>query len=170
MIHSPGQNKPKPAITRKKPSQSGLDVEKRIQKCKEENSKRFDLTKSNLSALPVSIRDLTQITECYLYQNKLTSLPSEIGCLENLEFLAINENSLASLPDSLANLKRLKVLDLRHNKLNEVKKFLLGNVAFFHLKFVYSTRFLMLCTSCRRSQIYSCDSIESRQLVMKYLI
>lgn len=125
MIHSPGQHKPKPAITRKKTTQSGQDVEKKIQKCKEENLKHFDLIKSNLSTLPPSIRDLTQITECYLYQNKFTSLPSEIGCLENLEFLAINENSLSSLPDSLANLKRLKVLDLRHNKLNEVLCFLM---------------------------------------------
>lgn len=121
MIHSPGQNKPKPAITRKKTSQSGLDVEKRIQKCKEEQSKRFDLTKSNLTSLPGSIRDLTHLTECYLYQNKLVTLPIEIGYLDNLEFLAVNENSLSSLPDSLANLKRLKVLDLRHNKLNEVR-------------------------------------------------
>ena len=120
MIHSPGQNKPKPAITRKKTSQSGLDVEKRILKCKEELSKRFDLTKSNLSSLPVSIRDLTHLTELYLYQNKLVTLPNEIGYLDNLEFLAVNENSITSLPDSLVNLKHLKVLDLRHNKLNEV--------------------------------------------------
>lgn len=121
MIHSPGQTKPKPATTRKKPSiQSGLDVDKKIQRCKEEGCKSFDLTKSNLSSLPLSIRDLTQLVECYLYQNKLVTLPNEIGCLVNLEKLAVNENSLSSLPDSLSNLKNLKVLDLRHNKLNEV--------------------------------------------------
>ena len=80
----------------------------------------YQITKSNLSSLPVSIRDLTQLVECYLYQNKLVTLPNEIGCLVNLEKLAVNENSLTSLPDSLSNLKHLKVLDLRHNKLNEV--------------------------------------------------
>lgn len=101
--------------------QVGLDVEKKIAKCKEDTAcKSFDLTKSNLSALPPTIRDLTHITECYLYQNKLVTLPNEIGQLPQLEILAVNENSLSSLPDSLANLKSLRVLDLRHNKLNDV--------------------------------------------------
>lgn len=121
MIHSPGQAKAKPASRKKPFVSSSIDIEKKLSKCREENAKSLDLTKSNLTSLPISIRDLTNLTELYLYQNKLVSLPSELGSLVNLEILAANENLLSSLPDSLANLRNLRVIDLRHNKFNEVK-------------------------------------------------
>jgi Leucine-rich repeat (LRR) protein len=74
-----------------------------------------------ITHLPGSVRDLTHLTEFYLYGNKLSTLPAEIGCLVNLQTLALSENSLTCLPDSLVNLKLLRVLDLRHNKLSEVR-------------------------------------------------
>ena len=138
MIHSPGQTKPKPTTTKKKPSHpSGLDVEKKILKAKEDFTKdgkkdALDLTNSDLTSLPVSIQSLSFLTKLYLYKNRLVSLPNEIGFLENLEFLALNENSLTSLPDSLANLRRLILLDLRHNKLNDVSFYI-----FFVFFFLY---------------------------------
>ena len=73
-----------------------------------------------ISIIPPSVKELSQLQELYLYSNKLVSLPPEIGYLTNLQTFALSENSLTSLPDTLANLKQLKVLDLRHNKLNEV--------------------------------------------------
>jgi leucine-rich repeat protein SHOC2 len=50
-------------------------------KCREENRTRLDLAKSNISYVPPSIRELTQLTELYLYSNRLAVLPSEVGCL-----------------------------------------------------------------------------------------
>lgn len=41
----------------------------------EEGAKRLDLSKSNISSLPASLRDLTHLTELYLYSNRLATLP-----------------------------------------------------------------------------------------------
>lgn len=120
-VTQPGGNKPKPTTTRKKASgQLDIDAEKEISKCRDEKSKRLDLTKCSLASLPSSIKDLTHLQEIYLYQNKLASLPFELGFLTNLEMLALNENSITGLPESFENLKSLKVLDLRHNKLSDI--------------------------------------------------
>lgn len=119
-VAQPGGSKAKPTSSRKKPTTSPLDVEKEIQKCRDERSKRLDVTKCSLITLPSSIKELTHLQEIYLYQNKLGCLPPEIGLLIDLQILAANENSIVSLPDTLANLKKLVYLDLRHNKLNDV--------------------------------------------------
>lgn len=107
-------SRPKPTSRKKYSAQSGNDAEKLIQNCIQDGSKRLDLTKGSLTVLPPSVKDLTHLTEFYLYKNKLTCLPNEIGNLVNLKKLAVNENSLTSLPDTLANLKKLEVLDLRY--------------------------------------------------------
>lgn len=120
-VTHPGRSKAKPTASRKKVSaQADLDVEKELHKCREEQSKRLDLTKCGISSLPSSIKDLSHLEEIYLYQNKLVTLAPEIGQLTNLRILAANENSLTTLPESLANLQHLQVLDLRHNKLADI--------------------------------------------------
>lgn len=111
--------RPNPAPGARKKS-SNAEVIKELNKCREENSVRLDLAKRSIHLLPSSIKELTQLTELYLYGNKLQSLPAEVGCLVNLETLALSENSLTSLPDSLGNLKQLRMVDLRHNKLREI--------------------------------------------------
>lgn len=111
--------RPNPAAGMRKKA-SNAEVIKELNKCREENSTRLDLAKKSIHQLPASIKELTQITELYLYGNKLPSLPAEVGCLVNLVTLALSENSLTSLPDSLDNLKKLRMLDLRHNKLREI--------------------------------------------------
>lgn len=111
--------RPNPAPGTRKKS-SNAEVIKELNKCREENSMRLDLSKRSIHILPSSIKELTQLTELYLYSNKLQSLPAEVGCLVNLMTLALSENSLTSLPDSLDNLKKLRMLDLRHNKLREI--------------------------------------------------
>ncbi len=54
-------------------------------KCREEGRTRLDLAKSNISVLPASIKEGTQLTELYLYSNRLSTLPNEIGCLAKYE-------------------------------------------------------------------------------------
>lgn len=111
--------RPNPATGTRKKS-SNAEVIKELNKCREENSTRLDLSKRSIHTLPTSIKELTQLTELYLYSNKLQSLPAEVGCLSGLVTLALSENSLTSLPDSLDSLKKLRMLDLRHNKLREI--------------------------------------------------
>uniref|UniRef100_A0AC35F0E0 Uncharacterized protein n=1 Tax=Panagrolaimus sp. PS1159 TaxID=55785 RepID=A0AC35F0E0_9BILA len=95
------------------------DVARELQKCRENSDHRLDLNSSDLTAIPPAIKDLTQLTELFLYKNKLSTLPPEIGTLVNLKLLGLSENNLSSLPDTLVNLKNLSTLDLRHNKLCE---------------------------------------------------
>ena len=120
-VKHPESNKPKPTVKKsKQPIQADLDVTKEFVRCKDEGLTRLDLSKSNITHLPPTLRDLTHLSELYLYGNKIVSLPTEIGCLVSLQTLALSENSLTSLPDSLIGLKSIKVLDLRHNKLNDI--------------------------------------------------
>lgn len=116
-VKHPESNKPKPTVKKNKPIQADLDVTKEFLRCREEGFKRLDLSKSNITLLPATVRDLTHLSELYLYGNKIATLPNEIGNLTSLQTLALSENSLTSLPDSLDGLKSIKVLDLRHNKL-----------------------------------------------------
>lgn len=127
--------RPNPALgTRKK---SNAEVIKELNKCREENSMRLDLSKRSIHMLPTSIKELTQLAELYLYSNKLQSLPAEVGCLSGLVTLALSENSLTSLPDSLDSLKKLRMLDLRHNKLREIPPvvYRLTSLATLYLRF-----------------------------------
>ncbi|KAJ8299232.1 hypothetical protein KUTeg_023292 [Tegillarca granosa] len=129
MITQPGQKTPKPTISSKKSAvKSDVDVTKEFKKCKEEDRKRLDLSKSQITVIPQSVKELTQLQEFYLYGNRLGTLPPEIGCLTNLLKLGLSENSLTTLPESLQNLKHLKVLDLRHNRLNERLPTSIGNL------------------------------------------
>ncbi|KAI1714348.1 leucine rich repeat domain-containing protein [Ditylenchus destructor] len=95
------------------------DLNREIQRCKESNDHRLDLNSSDITCIPSTIRDLSQLTELFLYKNKLSTLPPELGNLTNLRILGLSENNLSSLPDTLSALKHLETLDLRHNKLNE---------------------------------------------------
>lgn len=128
--------RPNPATGTRKKS-SNAEVIKELNKCREENSMRLDLSKRSIHLLPSSIKELTQLTELYLYSNKLQSLPAELGCLSGLVTLALSENSLTSLPDSLDNLKKLRMLDLRHNKLREIPPvvYRVGSLATLYLRF-----------------------------------
>ncbi|KAG1667911.1 Leucine-rich repeat protein soc-2 [Nymphon striatum] len=119
-VTQPGTNKAKPTSKKKGSIQADLDVSKEFSKCREDAAKTLDLTKSSITVLPSSVKELIHLEEFYLYGNKLITLPVEIGNLVHLQTLALSENAITSLPDSLENLKHLKVLDLRHNKLNEI--------------------------------------------------
>lgn len=128
--------RPNPATGARKKS-GNAEVAKELAKCRDENATRLDLSKRSIHLLPPSVKELTLLTELYLYSNKLQSLPSELGCLSGLVTLALSENSLTSLPDSLENLKRLRMLDLRHNKLREIPPvvYRLSSLATLYLRF-----------------------------------
>jgi len=131
---APPGTRPKPVGTANKTKKkASVDISKLLAKCREEGAIRLALCKLQISVLPSSVKDLTQLVEIYLYSNKLVSLPAELGQLTALETLGLSENSIHSLPDSLGKLTRLRVLDLRHNKLNDVsRKFHTRTFTFAH--------------------------------------
>lgn len=73
-VTHPGASKPKPTTSRKPKMHADLDVEKEFHKCREQGTRRLDLTRSSITTLPTSIKDLTHLHELYLYQNKLVKV------------------------------------------------------------------------------------------------
>ena len=91
--------------SKKRIPSANLDIPRAFLSCREEGKMRLDLSKSNISLLPPSLKDLTHLTELYLYSNRLATLPPEIGCLVNLVTLSLSENVITSLPEQLASLQ-----------------------------------------------------------------
>jgi Leucine-rich repeat (LRR) protein len=102
------------------------------------NFKSLYLDNNNLTTLPKSMTNLTNLERLWLSKNKLTTLKGisnlknlwgldlskneltltsleGIDKLTNLRFLSLYGNELTSLPDSIGNLKNLEMMDLRGN-------------------------------------------------------
>ncbi|KAL3279108.1 hypothetical protein HHI36_016622 [Cryptolaemus montrouzieri] len=65
-VKHPESNKLKPTAKKNKRIQADLDVSKEFLKCKEQGLKRLDLSKSNITQLPSTLRDLTHLAS-YIY-------------------------------------------------------------------------------------------------------
>lgn len=86
----------KPTNTKKNnKTQPTVDIAKEFAKAKEENKTTLNLSKNNITVVPSSIKDLTNLVELYLYGNKINMLPPEIGNLTQLQTLALNENQVS---------------------------------------------------------------------------
>ncbi|HAX71153.1 MAG TPA: hypothetical protein DCY14_16180, partial [Anaerolineae bacterium] len=72
-----------------------------------------------LTELPDSLWQLTQLTNLNLSSNQLTTLPDSLGQLTQLTTLYLSDNRLTTLPDSLAlaQLTQLTKLNLSSNQL-----------------------------------------------------
>jgi internalin A len=81
------------------------------------NLQKLDLSNNQLMSLPESIAQLTNLQLLYLSGNQLTSLPESIAQLTNLQLLYLNGNQLISLPESIAQLTNLQSLYLSFNQL-----------------------------------------------------
>ena len=56
--------------SRRRLQAANLDITRAFQTCREEGTTRLDLSKSNISNIPTSVKDLTHLTELYLYSNR----------------------------------------------------------------------------------------------------
>ena len=74
----------------------------------------------NLTELPESIGNLTELVQLYIDDNELESLPESIGNLSNLYYLIANFNHITALPESIGNLSNLNFLDLGYNELTYI--------------------------------------------------
>lgn len=115
------------------------EVEKQVMS----NGKVLDLSNQDLTKIPDSVFDKTDLEELNVSNNKLTGavqaeirhlqnlrvlnlsnnqmtgVPAEIGQLENLEILNLSNNQLTGLPYELGNLKNLKTLYIFGNNYSE---------------------------------------------------
>ena len=82
---------------------------------------KINLTNNNLTELPESFVELTNLTELYLHNCELiTKLPESFGKLTNLKELDLFDNKLTELPESFGELTNLTKLYLSDNKLTEL--------------------------------------------------
>jgi leucine-rich repeat protein SHOC2 len=78
------------------------------------------LGRNQLTSLPESIGNCTNLIYIDLWHNQLTSLPESIGSLTNLRKLILDFNQLKILPDSICNLNRLTNIYLRGSQLTNL--------------------------------------------------
>tara|TARA_Y100001970_G_scaffold287774_1_gene413251 strand:+ start:712 stop:1485 length:774 start_codon:yes stop_codon:yes gene_type:complete len=74
----------------------------------------------NITALPESVGNLSNLLSLNISNQSLTSLPNSIGNLSSLEELILFENNLISIPESIGNLSELQYLNLQGNQLTSL--------------------------------------------------
>jgi len=102
-------------------------------------SKEVILNYKNLTKLPESIGNLTNLETLDLANNKLTALPDSIGNLTNLKILNLDMNDLSALPESIGNLTNLETLDLYMNDLSALPESI-GNLTNLETLYLYANR------------------------------
>ena len=75
---------------------------------------------AQLTSIPESIGNLSELAFLYLEWNSLIVLPNSFSQLTNLFSLTINNNWLISLPEDFGNMNQLHFLDLGYNQLSSV--------------------------------------------------
>ena len=81
---------------------------------------RLNLSENQLTSLPESFWQLTNLQELDLERNQLTFLPKNIEELKRLQYLNLKDNRLSSLPETFGQLTNLEYLDLRYNQLTSL--------------------------------------------------
>ena len=81
---------------------------------------RLNLADKNITTVPSSIDELTELRQLFLSYNNLSFLTYNIGNLEKLEHLSLSFNSLSDLPTTIGNLENLISLDAELNFLSSL--------------------------------------------------
>ena len=83
--------------------------------------KNLSLDNNDLTTLPESLGQLTDLEEFYLANNNFTTLPESLGQLTNLQGLYLTNNpNLTTLPGTLVNLKNLRQLAIRRTGIHDL--------------------------------------------------
>ena len=87
-------------------------AEKKIQEALQSGATELDLRSMELTELPDSLGQLTQLQSLKFAKNKLTTLPESLFQLRNLKSLWLGKNQLGKVPASITNLQLLEHLAL----------------------------------------------------------
>lgn len=82
----------------------------------------MEVSRTSLNALSIKIKELENLTQLMLYDNKLVTLPKEIGLLRKLKTLDLSNNQLVSLPSEMSQLSDLQSLNIINNKIDSLPK------------------------------------------------
>ncbi|HZI18624.1 MAG TPA: COR domain-containing protein [Pyrinomonadaceae bacterium] len=103
------------------------EVSALIEQARVEGALSLDLSFKELTQVPASVGNLTQLQSLNLSYNNLTHLPEFIGNLTQLQGLYLWNNKLVKLPEFIGNLTQLQGLDLSGNNLTHLPEFI-GNL------------------------------------------
>jgi internalin A len=92
-------------------------AEARIWEARKNRATVLNLTRLDLTELPESIAQLSQLRVLYLNHNQLRTLPESIAQLSQLQVLYLNYNKLTTLSESVTQLSQLGILSLSDNQL-----------------------------------------------------
>ena len=81
---------------------------------------RLNLSNKNISTIPSSIENLSQLKQLFLSYNNISFLTFSIGNLSSLEHLYLSSNSIENLPSTIGNLSNLIVLDVESNLISNI--------------------------------------------------
>mgnify|MGYP001231857402 FL=1 len=81
---------------------------------------RLNLANKEITTIPSTIDDLTELKQLFLSYNNISFLTYNIGNLEKLEHLSLSFNSLNDLPSTIGNLENLITLDVELNFLSSL--------------------------------------------------
>jgi leucine-rich repeat protein SHOC2 len=93
------------------------ELELIIDRSAQDRSTHLDLYQKQISKLPDSIGNLSELVSLRLVDNRLSALPDSIGNLIKLRELRLYKNQLKTLPDSIGSLQNLSWLSLSLNRL-----------------------------------------------------
>ena len=93
------------------------NAEEKIADALRAGATELNLGRMQLTALPESLGQLTQLQTLNLNNNQLTTLPEWLGQLTQLQTLILSNNQLTALPKSLGQLTQLQTLELSRNQL-----------------------------------------------------
>ncbi|RJP51705.1 MAG: hypothetical protein C4583_08075 [Anaerolineaceae bacterium] len=92
-------------------------AEKKIAEALQSGATELDLSNMELTELPPSLGQLTQLTSLNLSDNQLTALPPSLGQLTQLRELDLSRNQLTILPEWIGNFTELRRFALYDNKI-----------------------------------------------------
>jgi Leucine-rich repeat (LRR) protein len=126
-------------------------AEKKIEEARRSGAKELDLSNPQwrdpkplqLTELPESLGQLTQLQTLDLSNNQLTALPEWLGQLTQLQSLDLSRNQLAALPAWLGQFTQLQNLALSFNQLMALPEWL-GKLTQLHSLDLFGTGLTML--------------------------
>lgn len=80
------------------------------------NLQILSISGTQITTVPNSFAQLTNLADLDLQHNQITSLPDNFGDMGSLESLDLNSNKLTTLPDSISYLPYLRYLNLSSNE------------------------------------------------------
>lgn len=101
------------------------EAEEKIEAARQSEAKELNLGgkregAAELSELPETLGQLTQLQTLDLSYNHLRALPQSLEKLTKLQVLSLSHNQLRELPESLTAITQLQSLSVSHNQLREL--------------------------------------------------